>query len=727
MPEQNDSTLNRRTFLTAATTAGAAMAAGLSPSDAAPDGKKRVCPWFKDIRRMLHLDSHFYGFSDVYNGFDAERAAKMYAEAGFQLVSFFAKCGGGYSYYPTKIGVRHPGCRADYTGELTSALKKRGVRCLHYVAVVCERESHKQHPEWVVNSDPSNWSRDIVVKQESATMCFNSPYLDQIAIPQMKEIVQMYETDGFFIDGIVQPFLQWNCYCPSCREQFAREVGGDIPKNDADPKAFAFRQWANRHMEAAMEKMYRGVASVKPDVAFIFNFTYVPSFPITPPLFIPHITWDTPTPQMGNYSWNFSLQSRYLNTLPDVPFSAMNTRGNNWMDYALREPEAFQHECAILLAARGSNYLSDIPYPSGNPDQPVYDIFGQVNRRSQSLEPLLDGSKPVKEAVVLHSADSVWSKAQMTPQPKWTFSPAYYSMTGAHKALIELHYQMGIINSEVCLDTLGDYRVLILSDQRILGDKETEKIREFVKNGGALLATHETGTRDASNGKLADFALADVFGVKLTGMGDVANCYLRAVPELKPFGIPAMDVEAGGSYTKVTLTTARKLLDLIPPYKGTKGGPPDTQPEGPGVTLNTYGKGNVIYCAADLFGGYFDKDTPNMRKLAAWMLDRVYPQESRLVVMENAPVKVEMFYNERPGERFIHLINYSGDKRDIGTPQAQDFPAVHGMRVKVKLEKKPASLALIPEGKAVNFTYSGGWMTFEALPLRIHDVYRIVL
>ena len=246
-------------------------------------------------------------------------------------------------------------------------------------------------------------------------------------------------------------------------------------------------------------------------------------------------------------------------------------------------------------------------------------------------------------------------------------------------------------------------------------------------NGGALIATHETGTRDAANGKLPDFALADVFGVALQGPGDVSNCYLRATPELKPFGIPTMDVEAGGSYTKVALTTARKLLDLVPPYKGTKGGPPDTQPGGPGVTLNIYGKGKGIYCSTDLFGEYFDKDTPNMRKLAAWMLARVYPTESRLVVMENTPVAVEMFYNERPGERFIHLVNYSGDKRDIGTPQVQDFPVTQGMRVKVTLDRKPASLALIPEGKTVNFTWSGGWMTFEARPLRIHDVYRIVL
>lgn len=716
---------SRRIFIQTASTA-ALGAVSMNDSSSAVN-VERAAAWFKNTRRMLHLDSHFAGFQDVYSGFDAEAAAQIYADAGFQMVSFFAKCGGGYSYYPTKIGIMHPTCRANYTGELTAELKKRGVRRLHYIAIACEREHHKKHPEWVLNLQPLTWSKDQVINQDSVSMCFNSPYVEEVAIPQMKEIVRMYDVDGFFIDGIVQPFLQWNCYCPSCSEQFDKEVGGEIPKTDSDPKAFAYRKWANRHMEALMEKIHGELSSVKPDIAFIFNFTWMAAYPITPPWFIPHVTWDTPTPQTGNYSWNFSMESRYLNTLPDVPFSCMNTRGNNWGDYALREPEAFQHECAILLAACGGNYLSDIPYPSGNPDPPVYEAFGAVNRRYKVLEPILKDSAPVKEAAVLHSADSVWSKAPMKPHPEWVFTKAYYSVTGAHKALIELHTQMGIINSQICVNTLQDYRVLILSDQRILSVREVEKIRDFVQNGGSLIATHETGTRDTKNGKLPEFALSDVFGVKLSGGGEVSNCYLRVTSELKKFGLPAMDVEAGGSYTKVIPTTAQKLLDLVPPYKGTRGGPPDSQPEGPGVTINTFGKGKVIYCAADLFGGYFEKATPNMRKLAAWMLEQVYPTESRLIVLENAPINVEMFYNHKNGrEYFVHLINYSGDKRDTGTPQVQDFNPVQDIRVKIRLGRRPSGVTLIPDGKKINFTYSGGWLIFEVMPLKIHDIYRIL-
>jgi hypothetical protein len=66
----------------------------------------------------------------IYEGFDAESAARILNTARFQMVSCFASCGAGYSYYPTNIGVRHPALTRDFTGEMTAALKKRGIRVL---------------------------------------------------------------------------------------------------------------------------------------------------------------------------------------------------------------------------------------------------------------------------------------------------------------------------------------------------------------------------------------------------------------------------------------------------------------------------------------------------------------------------------------------------------------------------------------------------------------------
>lgn len=341
----------------------------------------------------------------------------------------------------------------------------------------------------------------------------------------------------------------------------------------------------------------------------------------------------------------------------------------------------------------------------------------------------MKGCKPVKDIAVLHTADSVWSKAPIIPIPGWPYGPAYHSICGAHKSFVEGHVQMVILNSQVFSETCQDYKALVLPDQRILSSQEIEKIKKFVNDGGFLIASGETGTRDTNNNKLNDFALADVLGIQYLESMNTANCYLRGTRELKPFGIPAADIQVNSPYTRIKTTSARSLLELVPPFQGIKTGtpPPAEAPDCPGVTVNYYGKGRAVYFSPEIFSGYFRGNTPVMRKLILWALQLIYPPETRQISLDNAPINVELFYNQRHNERFVHLINYSGDKRDIGTPHVQDLPAVHDIKVKALLEKKPSSVTLVPDGKTIPFEYSNGWLQFTAGPLVIHDVYQILV
>ena len=652
--------------------------------------------WFAPIYRLLHLDAHFGGFKEIYRNFDAEATAQKFQDIGAQMVSYMAH--DGPSYYPTRIGQVHPGLDRDFVGEFTRALKKRGIKTIVYYGL---------------------------------GQCQNILKADEIVIPQMKEILNLYDVDGFFPDGHLQPYLQTTCRCKACREQFARDVGGEIPADDSDPGAFAYRKWSNRQMEGFVEKIHAALSAIKPEIAILNNHLWETRYPITPPPYVKHICWDTPIPNVGLYSWNFSFEARYLSTLTDIlphlTWSMMNVSSMDWVDYELRETAAFMQECATLLAGCGRTYLSYNPYPSGNPAPALMDAFAKVNQRTIELEPFLKDCRPVKDVAVLHSADSIWSKAPMTPHTTWQPAPAYHAVAGAHKALIEGHVQLGILNCEVLLETLREYRALVLPDQRILSEAEGEAIQDFVRQGGALITTGQTGTRDIENHPLDDFSLAEVLGIRYRGTSDTTYSYLRVESAIERFGIPAYDIPVEGAYARIETTTATTQVELVPPYEGIKAGtpPPAEHPEGPGITLHSYGKGKALYCAPALFAGYYSQDTPLLRKLALWMLDLVYPVESRPIILEHAPINVEVFYNQRGRERFIHLVNYAGDKREEGPSMAQDFPAVHGIRVRVRLDREPASITAVPQGEEIRCDYRDGWVSFEAKPLAIHDVYRI--
>ena len=199
MSSDKKSFITRRDFIKDASAAAActAFTAGIRPFPPAfAEAQENIRGWYKDIYRQLHMDQSFWNFKEVYRGFNAETAAQLIDGAGVQMFSYCAKS--LYSHYPTKIGTPHPGLAGDYFGEFTGELKKRGIKCIAYFHLPSERKHQKEHPDWVVNRDPNVLTAEGASDRQQVGMCLNSPYVDKVAIPQMKEILALYDIDGFF-------------------------------------------------------------------------------------------------------------------------------------------------------------------------------------------------------------------------------------------------------------------------------------------------------------------------------------------------------------------------------------------------------------------------------------------------------------------------------------------------------------------------------------------------
>jgi hypothetical protein len=84
------------------------------------------------------------------------------------------------------------------------------------------------------------------------------------------------------------------------------------------------------------------------------------------------------------------------------------------------------------------------------------------------------------------------------------------------QTLIQTKIPFDII-SDRRLNDLGKYKVLILANQDALSDEQVNSIREFVRNGGGLVATEETSLRNDWRRERARFGLADVFGMDRPG------------------------------------------------------------------------------------------------------------------------------------------------------------------------------------------------------------------
>jgi len=107
------------------------------------------------------------------------------------------------------------------------------------------------------------------------------------------------------------------------------------------------------------------------------------------------------------------------------------------------------------------------------------------------------------------------------------------------------------------LADLSKYRALILADQESLSDRAVEQIREYVRNGGGLLATGSTSLYYDWRRRRTDFGLSDVLGVhwsteaplppaRRSGFSRGRASYLPAVVPSGEMPAPGEDLTVGG-------------------------------------------------------------------------------------------------------------------------------------------------------------------------------------
>ncbi len=146
-----------------------------------------------------HPDFHLPADVVVGEGFDAKKYVKQIKETNIDLLVFFGKCHYGFSYYPTKIGTVHPNLRTDMLGEIAKACDEEGVGIGAYYSVFLDTEAVHNHPEWALKAT----SKEIeggFNSEKFLQVCVNSPYGDELLIPQSLEILENYKVDELFFD-----------------------------------------------------------------------------------------------------------------------------------------------------------------------------------------------------------------------------------------------------------------------------------------------------------------------------------------------------------------------------------------------------------------------------------------------------------------------------------------------------------------------------------------------
>ncbi|MDY0169498.1 MAG: DUF6259 domain-containing protein [Thermoguttaceae bacterium] len=245
----------------------------------------------------------------------------------------------------------------------------------------------------------------------------------------------------------------------------------------------------------------------------------------------------------------------------------------------------------------------------------------------------------VKARAALHSATGVQVDRFLSP-PAGMFA----GLLHAGLPVKQMH------PNHITAASLEGFQVLVLANEVCLSDAQCAAIREFVRAGGGLVATHETSLYDLEARPRGDFGVADVFGARLTGriMPQEGQRLVStgAGPDL------ALDLPNREEHLAVTAEGATVAARLTGPHV----------PEGgvPALLLHEYGQGRVAYLPGRADSSYSLWADGQFAALAAYAVE--WAARGNVPARASTPdglVGITLFDQPRRNRRLIHLVSYN--------------------------------------------------------------------
>lgn len=585
---------------------------------------------------------------------------------------------GDYAYYNSRLLPKAPGLgERDPLREAMDEAEKHGLPIISYCVVQQSGIFLDDHPEWQMRSADG---------QAIGRFCYNSGYLEA-----MKKIVaeQMaYGIAGFHIDMLDQGFGKpYGCWCDACRKLVKDRFQHDMPSGptwDRDwDNTLRFRYDTSQRFEKILTTH---IKSIDPEVTVDFNYHGSPPFSFE--------VGQRPVQHAGNADfvtgetgvWGFSALGVSLNaefyraSTPGVPFQVAIQRGvRMYHDQTTRPLHDMRWETLTLLAHGAFVTMIDKTSFEGELDPVAYErisrVLGEARRKREHF-----GQEAVYDIGIYFSSRTRDWIGRETP------AQYFQSFQGAHQASVMEHLQFAIVLDEnVTLARLKAFPVVCLPNAAILTDNEVRLFSDYVKQGGKLLVTGQTGQFDTMGNPLTRCAIADLIGARVSkrletkdnwvSVGDLSRLP-AAARELSSRLRPNWKFLVKGPATVYEPTTAKAFGHLYAPDRTLRQLQGTMHTEwpmsageqvGPAVLLNRLGQGLVVTCAASPDYASASEHALVEDRILFHNLFRMLHPDRRITI--DAPANVEAVVTDDPTRRQlrIHFLAYNPTPRT--TPQ----------------------------------------------------------
>ncbi|CCW34437.1 alpha-L-fucosidase [Chthonomonas calidirosea] len=640
--------------------------------------------------RQIHLDFHTSPeIPDVGSEFDAEEFAQTLVEARVNWITLFGKCHHGMSYYPTKVGVRHPSLKFDLLGEQIEACKKHGIATPVYISVRVDQHIGITRADLLVRlEDGRIWGPNAHQASWYQVCLGNKEYIDYVAA-QTEEILKGYEADGIFYDMCYLP-PDPGCFCEKCLARLERSGHSRFDAEAHRAQEFAI----TREYTTRLAKLCK---DLRPNATIFFNARITPNV---------HRELDILThfeiESLSTGGWgylHFPAWSRLVRTYPR-PLQGMTARFHkSWADFGgLKTVPQLEYEAGTILAAGGSVNIGDQLHPRGRLDKGAYAIIGEIYKKVEALEPYCIGAKPLADIGVLLLPDAV-------DGPDAGELRMNSSYEGAAAMLMALKQQW---NGETPdRDNLKQYKLLILPDRGQLDEGLKRRLEGYLDAGGAVLFSHEATLQEGS------FTLPKA-PVRYLAPCPYTPSYMHLGDELGA-GLPATELVnyRAGSYV-TALEGASCLGEVWQPYFNRAPGHFSSHAQTPvdrptGHPVGVLSADNRIgYLYAAVFQGYREDAFFVYKEMVARLLERLLP-EPLVRPGQNIPSSMEIAVLKQEAQRrfVVHLVPFQPQRRTANNEYIEATVPLYEVSFALRTEVAPSRVYVAPSGQELAFRQEG--------------------
>ena len=735
---------SRRTFLkqTAAVSATCLMgfeeqsnAMGATDGNAAAPPQLAAQGWYDRPMRWAQVSFVESDPGNFDQAFWLDYFKRIHADAAL------LNAGGCVAFYPTEIPLHYRSKwlgTSDAFGDIVKGCRAMGMNVVGRTDPhACHRDVLEAHPDWLA-VDENGKQRRHASDPDFWLTCALGPYNFEFMTAVHQEIMSKYRVDGIFTNRWAGSGM---CYCEHCRTNFHQFSGLDLPRT-LDPQDKGRRQYIVWHEQRLFElwKLWNTrIQEINPQASFI--------------------------PNTGGGALT-ELDMKTVGELASVLFADRQGRAGlmaPWMSgksaKEFRSTMGNKPAIGIFSVGLEDKYRWKDSVQNGDEIRLwVADSIAHGFRPSFTkfnARPFDKRWLPVVEEIFTwhHANENYLRNEASLARVGLVYSQqtaAFYggadaaakvedSILGFYQALVEARIPFDMVHDRLLdAEHLQKFRTLILPDIAALSSAQCGQLRDFVENGGGLVATYETSLYDEWGAQRSDFGLASVFGASYAGSheGPMLNSYLNLEkdPETGNYhpllaGFENADRIIHGIHSVHAKPAGESLhapLQVVPTYPDLPMEECFPRPDAAhdaGVFVRHAGKGRVVYFPWDADRTFWEvlnfDHAMLLRNAVAWVTNEPAP-----VTVEGKGVLDIAVWTQK-NSMTVHLVNLTNPMMMKG-PVREVLPlSRQALRVQIPAGRKALRTRLLVAGGEVPTRYEGNLLQVEIPEIGVHEVVAI--